>query len=56
MSWLAIFTIERDTQEESVGDVNHSAAQQTEDVHMSQAFQVVQVGLCRGHANVHRLL
>ena len=50
---MVIFTIDRHTQEEPVGDVNHRATQQTEDIHMSQSIQVVQVSLCGRDANFH---
>lgn len=51
-----LFTIKRYAQEESVRDVHHGAAHQTEDINESQAVQVVQVSLCGGDANIHRLL
>lgn len=46
-------TIDRYVQEESVGDVDHGAAQQTEDVHMTQTVQVIQVSLGGGDTNLH---
>ncbi len=51
-----LLTIHRYIQEESVGDVDHGATQQTEDVHLIQTVQVVQVSLCGGDANLHGLL
>lgn len=51
-----LFTIERYVQEESVRDVQHGAAQQIEDINVSQAVQVVQVSLYGGDANIRRLL
>lgn len=49
-------TVHRYTQEEPVGDVHHSAAQQTQDVHIVQAAQAVQVSLCGGATDLHSLL
>lgn len=54
--YACLLTIYRYTQEESVGDINHGATQQTEDIHMTQTVQVIQVTLCGGDANLHRLL
>lgn len=49
-------TVHRHSQEEPVGDVDHGAAQQAEDVHVLQALQAVQVRLRGGAAHLHRLL
>lgn len=53
---LQLHTVNRNTQEEPVGDVNHCAAQKAKDVHVRQTAQVVQVSLCGGDANLHCLL
>lgn len=49
-------TVHRHPQEEPVGDVDHGASQQAEDVHVLQALQAVQVRLRGGAAHLHRLL
>lgn len=46
-------TVHRHPQEELVGDVDHGAAQQAEDVHAVQVLQVVQVRLRGGAAHLH---
>lgn len=56
MIYARLLTAHRYVQEESVGDVDDGAAQQTEDVHMIQTVQVVQVSLRGGDANLHCLL
>lgn len=43
-------------QKESVGDVKHGAAKQTQDVHLIQTFQIIQVCLHGGVANPHCVL
>lgn len=49
-------TIERYAQKESIGDVDHGAAEQVEDVHVAENVQLVQVVLGGGDADLHRLL
>lgn len=49
-------TVNGDIQEEPVGDVDHCATQQAQDVHLSQTLQAVQVRLRGGVANLHSVL
>lgn len=54
--YAGLLTIDRYTQEKSIGNVDHGAAQQTEDIHMTQTVHVIQVSLCGRDANLRCLL